>query len=205
MIQKILPNSEAKIKILEAIFRNPGINFSALVKESGTSPNIVINYINELVKNGVLKEKRLGGKKKTHIRLLYPNFSGMGLDVFSLVEIDKKNNFLKKYKKLNPIVTQIEDLISSSGIKFCLVYGSFARFSAEKESDIDMWLVGKIDAKAKSGLREIFSTLDREYNLTIESEKDFIKKIGDPIHQNIIKDHVMLYGERYFLKSIFQA
>lgn len=200
MIQKILPNSDTKLRILKIIYKTPGINFSELVKKSKTSPNIVLKYVNELVKNNVLKEKRLGGTKKTHIRLFQPNFSGLGINIFSYVEMSEKEKFLNKYNRLKPIMNQLEELLSSEEVKFCLIYGSFARFAADKESDLDLWLVGKIDEKTKNRMREIFSTLDREYNITIETKKQFLKKINDPIHQNIVNDHIIIYGEKEFLK-----
>lgn len=200
MIQEILPNSDTKLRILKIIYKNPGINFSTIVKKSRTSPNIVLKYVNELVKNNVLKEKRLGGTKKTHIRLFQPNLSELGINIFSYVEISEKEKFFNKYTRLKPIMNQLEELIQSSKIKFCLVYGSFARFAADKESDLDLWIVGKIDEKTKNRMREIFSTLNREYNLTIETANQFLKKITDPIHQNMINDHIIIYGEREFLK-----
>ncbi len=94
----------------------------------------------------------------------------------------------------------IEDSLAK--IKFCLVYGSFARFVADNESDLDLWLVGEINVETKNRIREIFSTLDREYNMTIETERQFLKKINDPIHQNIIKNHVIIYGEKEFLRIL---
>ena len=202
MIQKILPNSDTKLRILKIIYKQHGINFSELVKKSKTSPNIVLKYVNELVKTNVLKEKRLGGTKKTHIRLFQSNFIGLGIDIFSFVEISEKEKFLNKYNKLKPIISQLEELLLSEKIKFCLIYGSFARFVADKESDLDLWIVGDIDEKTKNRIREIFSTLDREYNMTIETEKQFLKKLNDPIHQNIVKDHIIIYGEKGFLKLL---
>lgn len=202
MIRKIFPTSEAKLRILKIIFKEPEINFSALVKEAKTSPNIVLSYVNELVENNVLIEKRIGGKKKTHIRLFQPNFSDLGIDIFSFVEIEEKNKFFKKYAKLEPIVEQLCELFSSAKIDFCLIYGSYARFAADEESDLDLWLVGKVDSKIKDRIREIFSTLDTEYTMTIEDKKQFLKKINDSIHQNIIREHIIIYGEKEFLKII---
>lgn len=200
MTKEILPNSDAKMRILRTIYKNPDINFSALVSKSKTSPNVVLKYVNQLVENKVLEERRLGGEKKTHIRLLRPNFTGLGVDVFSMVELEEKNRFLKKYGKLKPVASQMADMLSSTKAKSCLIYGSFARFSASEDSDLDVWLIGNIDAKTKSRIREIFSTLGREYTITIEDERKFLKSIDDPIHQSIVSDHVIIYGEREFIK-----
>ena len=202
MIQKILPNSDTKLRILKAIYQNPEINYSKLVKESKTSPNIVLKYVNELVKNNILIEKRLGGKKKTHIRLFKPNFLALGIDIFSFVELEEKDKFLKKYEKLAPIISQIWELLAATKARFCLIYGSFARLAADKDSDFDLWLVGNIDSIIKHRIREIFSTFYGEYTMTIENEKQFLRKMNDSIHQNIIKDHIIIYGEKEFVKLL---
>ncbi len=202
MIKKIFPTSEAKLRILKIILKEPEINFSEIVKEAKTSPNIVLSYVNELVENNVIAEKRLGGKKKTHIRLFKPHFSDLGIDIFSFVEIEEKNKFLEKYKNLKQIVAQLSELFMTAKVDFCLIYGSFARFAADKESDLDLWLVGKIDSRIKERIREVFSTLDREYTMTIEDKKQFLEKINDSIHQNIINGHIVIYGEKEFLKIL---
>jgi len=202
MIQKILPNSAAKLRILKTVYKNAGINFTALVKKSGTSPNIVLGYVNRLVEQGILREKRIGGKKKTHIRLFSPNLQGIGIDLFSFVELEEKNKFLDKYRELRPLFRQLEALLRPPKADFSLVYGSFARFAADKDSDLDLWIVGKVDAETKKRIREIFSTLDRDFNVTIEEREKFLGKIGEPIRQNMIKDHVIICGERGFLKTL---
>ena len=202
MIQKILPNSDTKLRILKAIYKNPEINYSKLVKESRTSPNIVLKYVNELVRNNILIEKRLGGKKKTHLRLFKPNFLALGIDIFSFVELEEKNKFIKKYEKLEPIINQICELLASTKAKFCLIYGSFSRFAADKDSDLDLWLVGNVGSVINNRIREIFSTFYGEYNMTIENEKQFLKRMNDSIHQNILKDHIVIYGEKEFVKSL---
>src|SRR3989344_6402053 len=100
MIEKILPNTETKFRILRNIYQNPEINLTELIKKSKTSPNIVLKYANNLVKFNIIKEKRFGGKKKTHLRNFKINLSSnLSILVFSLVEIEKKFIFLNKYKE----------------------------------------------------------------------------------------------------------
>lgn len=202
MTENILPNSPVKTRILETIYNNPEINFTTLVKKTKTSPNIVLAYVNELVKNEIVKERRLGGEKKTHLRLFSPSFSTQSIDAFSFIEIIKKQRFLNKYKRLKPIFNQLSELLGNSNVKCCLVYGSFARFGADNESDLDLWCIGSENEKIKIFMSEIFSTLDRDYHVTIESENKFLKKINDPIHQNIIREHIIIYGEREFLRIL---
>lgn len=202
MIEKILPNTETRLRILRSVYENPEINLSKLIKKSRTSPNIVLKYVNNLTEFGVLKEKRYGGKKKTHIRNLEVNFlPELSCLVVSFVEIEKRLAFLKKYKEIKPFVSQLAELFDKK-IDFCLVYGSFARLAADKESDLDVWLVGNVDSGMKKRISEIFSTLKREYSVKIESLNQFLKKINDPIHQNMLREHVVVYNELNFVKFL---
>ena len=202
MIEKILPNTETKFRILRTIYQNPEINLTELIKKSRTSPNIVLKYANNLVKFNIIKEQRIGGKKKTHIRNFKISLSSnLAILIFSLVETEKRFIFLNKYKELKPYVSQLEDLFDDT-TNFYLIYGSFARSAADKESDLDMWIVGNINNVMKKRILEIFSTFKREYSIKIETSEQFLKNIGNPIHQNILREHIVIYNESNFLKTI---
>ncbi len=202
MMEKILPNTETKLRMLRIIYENPEINLTRLIKKTKTSPNIVLKYVNNLIRFNILKEKRFGGKKKTHIRNLKVDLSSsLSILIFSLVEIEKKLIFLNKYKEIRPFVNQLGDLFDNN-ISFCLIYGSFARFAADKESDLDMWVVGNPDTEMKKRISEIFSTSKREYSIKIETLKQFLKNINNPIHQNMLREHIILYNEAVFLKIL---
>lgn len=204
MIEKILPNTETKLRILRTIYENPEINLTELIKKVKTSPNIVLKYVNNLTEFNILNEKRFGGKKKTHIRNLKVNLLSIySILLFSFIEIEKKLVFLKKYKEIRPFVNQLVELFNGNeAINFCMVYGSFARLAANKESDLDILLVGNINAEMKKRISEIFSTLKREYSIKIESLDRFQKNINDPIHQNILREHIIIHNWVGFLKIL---
>jgi len=202
MIEKILPNTETRVRILRIVYENPEINLTNLIKKAKTSPNIVLKYVNNLVRFNILQEERFGGKKKTHIRNFKVNLtSNLSVLVFSFIEIEKRLIFLKKYKEINPFVNQLVDLFNER-INFCLIYGSFARLAADKDSDLDMWIVGEPNSEIKKRISEIFSTFKREYSIKIEPLHQFLKNINDPIHQNILRDHIVIYNEENFLKIL---
>ena len=203
MIKKILPSSESKLKILNCIYENPGINITGLIKFTKCSPNLVVSYVNNLVKYGVLKERTLKGKIRPHIReIQFDLKSSTGKLILSLLEVEKRFTFLKKYSKFVSITNQLNDLFLDKNINFCLVYGSFARFSPDKDSDVDILVVGKLGEENRKRISEIFTTIDREYSIQIESIKDFFKNSKNNFHQNIIKDHIVLFGEFEFIEAL---
>lgn len=202
MIEEILPKSSTKLEILEAIMSNPGINITEIIKKTKASPNLVVNYANTLVDADVLREERKGGTKKAHIRLLYPNLNQLGIKVFSLVETEKRIKFLKKYPEFKPIFNQMIELFQNKNVDFALIFGSFARFAAEKGSDLDMLIVSE---KKNFGneLSDILITLDRKYSVKIETENGFKENLKKkPLYQDIIKNHVLIYGESTYLETI---
>lgn len=205
MIENILPSTKSKVRIIKTIYENPGVNITELINKARTSPNTVINYVDNLVRFNVVAETRSGGKNKTHLRLLRPNLlSSIGKVIYTLVETDKKYNFLDKYKEFKPIINQFADLFKDNNI-FCLIHGSFARFSPDKNSDIDILIVGKVDEKKRERISEILVTLKREYSVEIESEADFIKKINKPFHQTILKDHIIVWNEQQFISCLSKS
>lgn len=197
MIENIIPGTRTKIRIIQAIYENPGINLTSLIKKAKASPNLVLKYANKLKEFGITKETVQKGNKKTHLRQIYPDLrAGLAMLIYSLIEQDKKHIFLSKYKKLKPIIAQITEL---KEIKTVLIYGSYARLAAAKDSDLDILIIGKAD---KNKLREIIVTLDTEISLKIETESQFKKNIRRPLYQNILKEHIIVFGEQAFLGYI---
>ena len=202
MIEKIIPGTGTKLRILKIIYEDRCINLSNLIKKAKTSPNLVLSYVNKLINLNVVAEQKLGGKIKTHIRNLMPNFrSNESKIIYSLIELDKKELFLKKYKNLRIIFEQFYDLFDEN-IKFVIIYGSYARFSAERESDLDLLIIGNLSEEKRKRLKEAFITFDVEPSIKIETLKQFKNNLNKPLYKNIIREHVVIYGEYSFISML---
>ena len=199
MIEKIAPGTDTKLRILRTIYEDRYINLSNLIKKAKTSPNLVLSYVNKLINFNVVAEQKSGGKIKVHVRNLMPNFkSDESKIIYSLIELDKKEMFFKKYKNLKIIFEQLYELFDEN-IKFVIIYGSYARFSAGKESDLDLLIVGRLTDEKIKRLKEAFITLDIEPSIKIESLKQFKDNLNKPLYKNIIKEHVIVYDEYNFI------
>lgn len=193
---KLMNNSQ--IKIIEEVFKNPGINLRGLIEKTKLSPNYVSEYVNFLVGKNILKEEKFE-KKRVYLRRFYLNFnSNLAKNLFQLVKEEEKEIFFKKYPKLKPILEQIAKEIK--GIEFLLIYGSYARLSAEKDSDIDILITGKIKNKEK--IREILVSLSMEVNIKIETLTIFKKRINEALHQQILKENILIYDSGSFIKLV---
>lgn len=202
MIEEIIPGNKTRLKIIKAIYENPNINLTSLIRKVKASPNLVLNYVNKLSLFNLINEEKIGGRKKIHIRNLRPNFdSEIGKILYSLVEIEKKFLFSERYRGLRPYFLQLGEIFNKK-IDFALVYGSYARFAATEESDLDILIIGKLDNEARKRLSETFVTLEIEPSIKIETVKNFLKNKDKPLFQNIIKEHVVVYGEINFIKFL---
>lgn len=186
-------------KIIWEIYEEPGINLSNIIKKTRLSPNYVSGYVNFLVKKGIVKEERIG-RKKAHIRRFFFNFiSSEARALFTLVEHENKEILFKKYPKLRTFFEQLQDI---PGIDFILIYGSYARLAADKDSDIDILIVGKkINSRR---IREIFVTLDIETSIKIEAYQAFEKNLAEkrPLYLGIMREHVLVFDKGKFIKLL---
>lgn len=202
MIEKIIPGNKTRLKLIEAIYENPGINLSSLIKKVKASPNLVLEYVNRLSSYDIIKEERTGGKKKVHIRNLRANFDNeIARTIYSLVEINKKFLFFKKYPKLRGGFLQLLEVIKDKH-GFALVYGSYARFTATRDSDLDLLIVGKLEKEEIKRIREIFVTLENELSFKIQTIDSFIKNKDKPLYNNLLREHVIVYGEGNFIEIL---
>lgn len=193
----MIPGTKTKMKILRNIYENPGINVSELIKKTKTSPNRVLEYINELEEFEVL-ERTKENRKKLPVRNLYIKWdSELTLHILSLVEINKKQKIIKKYKKLRTIKKQLCPLLQRGN--FCIIYGSYARGGAEKDSDIDLLVVG--DNLDKNKIKEVFITFP-EASVKIETKKQFHSNINKPLYQNILSEHAILCNAFDYVSEI---
>ncbi|MBI2675791.1 MAG: winged helix-turn-helix transcriptional regulator [Candidatus Aenigmarchaeota archaeon] len=201
-VSEIIPGTRAKMRIATAIYENPGIHLTALIREVKASPNTVLDYVNKLSSMHVVKQAGLGGRKKVHIRTLFPDLSSeRSVIIFSLVEEEKRLRFLEKYRHLMPYVGQLCDLLGKKA-EFALIYGSYARLAADKTSDIDLLVAGGLDSKVRERIREIFATSDAELSMKIETLRQFRRNRDKPLYQNIMKEHVVVFGSFNFVRQL---
>lgn len=185
-------------KILEVIRTQPHLNLRGVIEQTRLSPNVTSACVNNLVKKNVLIENRLQ-KKRVYMRQFMLNHrSPLAQALFLLVEEEKKCVFYQKHPRLNAIAEQI--ISAFPKISSLVLYGSYAKDVETKDSDLDMLIIGSL--KNKERLQEIFVTLETEPSIKIESPAQFKFKQHDPLHQEILKHHVVLYDVKIFMKQM---
>jgi predicted nucleotidyltransferase len=136
------------------------------------------------VKENVLDYKMEGRNKVFFIRktLQAKNY------VFN-AERYKQIKLLKKYPELNVIV---EDILKKSVENLIIIFGSYAKFSARKDSDIDIFVETN-----KKNVKEKIGSLHSKINVKIGKFD-----LNSPLIKEIIKSHVILKGVEEFYEKI---
>ncbi|MEK6869152.1 MAG: nucleotidyltransferase domain-containing protein, partial [Nanoarchaeota archaeon] len=87
-----------------------------------------------------------------------------------------------------------------------VLFGSYAKRTFRKDSDIDLFCLGKIADKETEEIRKIGKT----YGKTINVKKSMIKNFEgglrkkDPLIVEIIKNHVLLQNPEPFINALWR-
>ena len=155
-----------------------------IAKSLEGSHSTIFRRTNKLIKENVLDYKREGKNKTFFIKksLQAKNYI-FNAERYKLIKL------LKKYPELN---VTIDDILKKTDEKLIILFGSYAKFTAKKDSDIDVYI----------------ETRNRKVKEMIEDVHSKIKvKIGDfdldsELIKEIIKNHIILKGVEEFYEKI---
>lgn len=193
--------NKSTYKILKLIYENHGIRLSEVMRRAHVSARTLQNVIEELKNNEIITEEKIIGGKKILIRNFYANLkTEEGICAFSLIEFEKKREFFNKHKNLLMPFRQLNNNFTK--IKVILILGSFANYSENKDSDLDILLLGDNINKEilKKEIERAFVTFNGEISPRIDSLTNFKRNKNEALYQTIIKNHVLVKGVSEFIK-----
>ena len=164
-----------------------------LIKKVGISQKNIALTLGELEKKRILSSKTKGNMKYFSLNKLNPLYK----KYLILVEVENSIEFLKN----NPKINQAFDKINKS--KIICVFGSYAKETQKKSSDLDLFIVGKFDEKE---IREIGK--DYGLNLSIKggNKSDFVNSLKEknPFMKEILENHVLISGYEEFIEEVIK-
>lgn len=191
---------KSEYRILKLIYENQGIRLSELIKRAKVSVATAKKRLDALVNYGVVIEKKIMGGKKVLLKNFYPNLSSEeGKNIFSLIELGKKQEFFKKNKNLIGPFNQLLRNIDKK-IKIILIFGSFAINSQTKNSDLDILFLisGKMNLNIlKKEIERSFITFDYEISPRIDLLNNFKNK---GIYQTIARNYIIIKGASNYIE-----
>lgn len=195
---------KSRQKILLVIVRNPGIHVNALMKIIGSIQDIKA-ILNELEEANLIESKYVG-----NIRQLFPILNkSLSISIFELVEEEEKKVMMKKFPIIEKLAKRTDSFEKNFGknLVSILLFGSIARGSLAKLSDIDiLFIMKKENAMQKNKLIKLFKTVSlntgREINPILIEEKEFKKQLKKTTSfcKQIQKERIILYGIKAFLR-----
>lgn len=156
-----------------------------IAKKLKMNQKTVSNILNQFEKEHILKFKTEGKNKYYYLNEFYPYLK----ELIQQLETQRKIDFLEKYKKLRELFLKLES--RTQGI--LVIFGSYADFTSNKNSDLDVFVIGKI--KDIGDLEDIYNI---KINVVKLNNKDKVNK-NDHMIKEIIKNHIILKGLEDFI------
>lgn len=160
-----------------------------IAKKLNMNQKTVSNILNKLEKDNILKFSFEGKNKYYYFNKFNPSIK----EIIKLIEINRKIKFIEKHKKIKNLFDKLEERTKN----VLIVFGSYADFSSNKYSDLDILVLGKI--------KEI-KDLEQLYNIKINVIKINKQKFNknDILIKEIIRNHIILKGSEEFIDLIWQ-
>jgi predicted nucleotidyltransferase len=173
------------IKIVRALLKSSN-HIRGLARAINTSQMTVVRKVEELYKDNVVDFRQEGKNKVVFLKKsLEAKQYAYAVEMQNLLEV------LKKYPYLRRIIELVR---KNKKISLAMLFGSYAKGNAGKESDIDIYL-DTSDSKVKGEIEMIDSRISAKIG-KYDSGSILIKEIE--------KNHVVLKGiEEFYEKNKF--
>lgn len=148
------------------------------------------NVLNTLEKNRILKSKVEGKNKYFSLNLENIQTKSILLQA----EINKTDLFLEKYPQLKTFLKEIK---TNTPI---ILFGSFSRLSADKDSDLDLLILSEKEQKLPSHL------LPYKIHKVNLSESSFIKAVNsqETLIKEVEEKHIILNNHSFYVNVMWR-
>src|SRR3989338_552118 len=196
-MDKIL--NKGKEKILECFYKNKKeIYFSEVLRETKLTPNTTLKHLNNL-KSLIISKKTKGNtfyRINNKNPLIFPIFFYFDLKRFNELDDTRKRAILEFISNL-----KVKPLIA-------LIFGSTAKKSYTKESDIDILLVfnkkEEEDKKLKRDIESLTGMNIQTFIIDYDYFKEQLLKKEDNVIIHAVKTGFVIIGSYYFYKEVLK-
>jgi len=196
-------NMKLELKIVDLLARNIEKKFTIneIAKTLKKYYSFVHRTVNKLIKDGVITKEKAGKSYLCSINLE----NEKTIVLIQLSEIEKRSEFYSSNKEIKLIledfVKSAESIVNPISI---VLFGSYAKGTVTKESDIDILLLSKTKAGIDRIAKEIYAKYGKEINALIMTSDDFKKQKDKVVIKEIINNHYVLYGAEKFVNLVLR-
>jgi len=187
--------SGTRVVLLSKFIMNPGRRFHIreLSRETGIPYGMLYREVKNLVSLDILIEERRGK--------------------VTLVSANEKLPFFPELRGLVMKTVGLGDLMRNAlsglkGIRYALIYGSFASGEYAEGSDVDVLIVGNVgEDEVLKAVSKVEREIGRDVNYILWSEREFLKRAERKQHllTEISKNpFLMLMGDRDEFRRIIE-
>jgi len=182
-----ITKSKLREELLNLYFTNPNKRFylRELERILGFSAGNIRRELIKLKKKGLFLTENKGNLTYYYLNKSFPLFQ-------ELKSIISKTSGAPKMIK--------DSLKKIKEIEYAFIYGSFAKGEEKEASDIDLFIIGKVNEdKLIDETNKLEKKLQREINFTLYEKSDFEqkKKEGNPFILEVIKEQkIFLIGDK---------
>ena len=159
--------------------------------------SLVHRIVNRLSKENILIKKQIG--KAFVCSLNYDNEKTNAL--LSLSEIEKKEGFYLKNREIKLILQDFVNTLKKEfkeNIKLIILFGSFAKNKATKNSDIDIFLLVKYKIPVDKTIKNFYAKYGKEINVIMLTLKELKQQKDKELINEVRANHIILYGTNEF-------
>jgi len=162
---------------------NKKYHVRGLAQALNESHSTILRKLNTLYEQNVIDYKKEGKNK-----IIFLKNNIISKNYILQTEIYKSNSLIEKYPELMII---IENILKKTDEKLIVIFGSYAKFNAKQNSDIDIFIETK-NIKIKKIVENIHSKI---------SVKIGIFDLKSNLIQEIVKNHVIIRGFEEFYEK----
>lgn len=186
MIRMVHKKDNLELGIIELLLKADS-HIRGIARKLNESHSTILRKLNNLKQENVLDSRKEGRNK---IFFLKNNI--VSLNYVFQTESYKLAKLLRQYKQLS---VTFEEILKKTNCKLIILFGSYAKGLAKKDSDIDVYIETK-DRSIKEAVENIHSKI---------SVKIGPFDVKSPLIKEIIKDHVIIRGvEEFYGKQVFE-
>jgi predicted nucleotidyltransferase len=185
--------SKTRVTILSEFLLNPDKSYylRELSRKLKIPYSMLYKEVKNLVDIGILKQEKKGK--------------------VTLLKVNKELPYFHELRVLFIKTAALGEVIKTTlmkfrGIKYALIYGSFASGEADERSDVDLLIIGSVrEEKLAEEISRIERKIDREINYILWKEKEFLNRARQKHHllNEIANSFIMLIGdENEFRRAI---
>lgn len=191
---------DIKLQIINLLWKNQDIAMT--INEIAKHLNGTYSYINRVVLR-LVKENSIVKKTVGHaFQCSLNKASEKTKALLILSEVSKKEEYFQKHEKLALLFTDFQKELPSTIVSIVL-FGSYAKETFSKESDIDLLVLTNYPTDITRFVRKIHILHGKTISPLIFTQEEFQQRKNEPVIKEIIKNHIIIQGAEQFIAEVY--